>query len=153
MIFLLLMAGAVMNGVLCVFAGGVVFVGFVFFLIGLPASKSSKKWFTLDMIKFALTVFLTLLTLVMYMIITYWSARTGGTLAFSRSISTDAFMNQAKNLVLWGTVQGAFSLFAFIWMLPRLIGELGLDRKQIWGVSAGAVLTIASGSAAWLSSM
>ncbi|MCY9514777.1 hypothetical protein [Paenibacillus apiarius] len=102
MIFSLLMAGAIVNAIQCVFVGGAVFVGFVFFLVGLPQSKSLKKWFTLDMIKFTLTVFFTLLTLIMYMVITYGNVRTGGTLAFSRPNSTDAYMTQAKNLVLWG---------------------------------------------------
>ncbi|MDN9009396.1 hypothetical protein [Brevibacillus laterosporus] len=153
MIFMLLMAGAAVNVALCVIAGGVVFVGGVFFLIGLPASKSSKKWLSPDLIKFALTVFLTLLTLIIYMVITFWSARTGGTLAFSRSVPTNAYMDQAKNLILLGGVQGAFSLLAFKWLLPGLIGELGLSKKHIWGISAGGIVTIAGGSVAWLASM
>lgn len=151
--FIFLMAGAIVNGALCAFVGCAVFVGFVFFLIGLPTSKSSKKWLSPDLIKFILTVFLTLLTLIMYMIMTYWNARTGGTLAFSRPVSSDAYMDQAKNLVLWGTVQGAFSLLVFKWLLPILFGELRLDKKHRWGISAGAILTIAGGSAAWLASM
>ena len=67
--------------------------------------------------------------------------------------TTDAYLAQAKNLVLWGAVQGAFSLFAFTWMLPKILGELGLDKKHIWIVAAGAILTIAGGSVAWLTSM
>ncbi|WP_313640155.1 hypothetical protein [Paenibacillus sp.] len=153
MIFILLMAGAIVNGVLCAFVGCAVFVGFVFFLIGLPTSKSSKKWSSPDLIKFILTVFLTLLTLIMYMIMTSWNARTGGTLAFSHPVSTGAYTDQAKNLVLWGTVQGVFSLLAFKWLLPSLIGIVGLDKKHRWGISAGAILTIVGGSAAWLASM
>ncbi|MFD0621313.1 hypothetical protein ACFQZR_28230 [Paenibacillus sp. GCM10027629] len=153
MLFILLMAGAIVNGALCAFVGCAVFVGFVFFLIGLPTSKSSKKWLSPDMIKFTLTVFLTLLTLMIYMTITLWSARTGGTLAFSRSVPIDAYMNQAKKLVLLGTAQGVFVLLAFKWLLPRFIGELRLDKKHIWGVSAGVIITIVGGSAAWLSSM
>ena len=96
---------------------------------------------------------MTLLTLIMYMTITCWSARTGGTLAFSHSDPIDAYMNQAKKLVLLGAAQGVFALFAFKWLLPRLIGELRLDKKHKWGISAGAILTIAGGSAAWLTSM
>lgn len=154
MLFILLMAGAIVNGVLCAFVGCAVFIGFVFFLIGLPTSKSSTKWSSPDLIKFTLTVFLTLLALIMYMIMTAWNARTGGTLAFSHPVSTDAYMDQAKNLVLWGTVQGAFSLLAFKWLLPSLIGKLVIiDKKHRWGISAGAILTIAGGSAAWLASM
>ena len=57
MLFILLMAGAIVNGYLCAFVGCAVFVGFVFFLIGLPTSKSSKKWLSPDRIKFTLTVF------------------------------------------------------------------------------------------------
>lgn len=153
MIFMLLMAGAVVNAALCVIVGGVVLVGVVFFLIGLPSSKSSKKCLSSDLIKFTLTVFLTLLTLMIYMMITYWSARTGGTLAFSRSVPIHAYMDQSKNLILLGTIQGVFSLLAFKWLLPSLIGELGLDKKHIWGVSAGVIVTISGGSVAWLASM
>jgi len=71
-----------------------------------------------DMIKFTLAVFLTLLTLMIYMTITLWSASTGGTLASSRSVPIDAYMNQAKKLVLLGTAQGVFVLLAFKWLLP-----------------------------------
>ncbi|WP_314588130.1 hypothetical protein [Paenibacillus terrigena] len=152
MLFILLMAGAIVNGVLCAFVGCAVFIGFVFFLIGLPTSKSSKKWLSPDMINFTLTVFFTLLTLMIHMTITLWSARTGGTLAFSRSVPIDTDMNQAKKLVLLGTAQGVFVLLAFKW-LPRLIGEIKLDKKHIWGVSSGVIITIVGGSAAWLSSM
>lgn len=87
------------------------------------------------------------------MMITYWSARTGGRLAFSRSVPINVYMDQAKNLILLGAVQGAFSILAFTWLLPGLIGELGLGKKHIWGVSAGVLLTIAGGSVAWLASM
>ena len=87
------------------------------------------------------------------MTITLWSARTGGTLAFSLSVPIDAYMNQAKKLVLLGAAQGVFALLAFTWLLPRLIGELKLDKKHRWGVSAGVIITIVGGSAAWLSSM
>ncbi|MGZ9586694.1 hypothetical protein [Paenibacillus marinisediminis] len=153
MIFMLLMAGAVVNVALCAIAGGVVIVGVLFSLIGFPTSKSSKTWLSPTLIKFIFTVFLTLLTLIIYMVITYWSARIGGTLAFSRSVPIDTYMSQAKKLVLLGTAQGAFSLFAFKWLLPSIFGDLILDKKHIWGISAGVILTIAGGSAAWLTSM
>lgn len=149
MIFLLLMAGGVVNGVLCAIAGGVVLVGFVFFLIGLPEATSSKT--SGGVIQFTSTVFSTLLTLIVFMILTYWNARNGAALAFTSSDQAVAYLNQAKNLVIWGAVQGAFSLLAFIRILPRFIGRLGLGAKHKWGLAAGAVLTIAGGGAAWLS--
>ena len=150
MLFILLMAGAIVNGALCAFAGVAVFMGFVFFLIGLPTSKSSRKWPAPDHIQFILTVFSTLLTLIVFMIITYWNAKTGGILAFSRTFPIDAYIDQAKHLIFWGTIQGAFSLLIFKWLLPNLLGELTLDKKHIWGISAGVILTITGGGVAWL---
>ncbi|EHB57506.1 hypothetical protein [Paenibacillus lactis] len=151
MIIMLLMAGGIVNGVLCAIAGGVVLVGLVFFLIGLPEAKSSKT--SGGVIRFTSTVFSTLLTLIVFMVITYWNARNGASLAFTSSDQADAYLNQAKNLVILGAVQGAFSLLAFLWILPRFIGHLGLGTKHKWGLAAGAVLTIAGGGAAWLSTI
>ncbi|MCG7407027.1 hypothetical protein MH117_06315 [Paenibacillus sp. ACRRX] len=153
MTFMLLMASAAINTIQFVFVGGAVFVGFVFFLIGWPQSKSIKKWFTLDMIKFALTVFFTLLTLIVYMVVTYRNVRTSSTLAFIPPYSIDVYLMQAKSLVLWGFMQGAFALLAFKWMLPLMFGELKLDKKHNLIVAGGALLTIAGGSVAWMSSV
>lgn len=77
MTFLLLMAGAAVNTIQCVFIGGVVFVGFVFYLVGLAPTNSSQQRFSQDKIKFTLSVFFTLSILFLYAIITYWNARTG----------------------------------------------------------------------------
>lgn len=153
MTFLLLMAGAIVNAIQFVFVGGAVIIGFVFFLIGLPSSKSKKKRFTRDTIKFILTVFSTLFTLIVYMVITFWNVRTGGILAFSGSYSTDVYVAHAKSLVLFGVIQGAFSILAFKWMLPLIIGKLGLGTKHKWAIVSGSLLTIAGGSVAWLMSV
>ncbi|MCY9544494.1 hypothetical protein M5X00_07065 [Paenibacillus alvei] len=150
MTFLLLMAGAAVNTIQCVFIGGVVFVGFVFYLVGLAPTNSSQKRFSHDKIKFTLTVSFTLSILILYAIIAYWNVRTAGTLAFDRPDSTGAYLAQAKQMVLWGTVQGAYAPIAFVWLLPRVIGEVKLDKKHIWIISAGALLAIAGGGAAWL---
>ncbi|MDN4068776.1 hypothetical protein QYF50_12805 [Paenibacillus vini] len=52
-----------------------------------------------------------------------------------------------------GIVQGVFSFIALKWLLPRLIGELGLEKKHIWGISIGFIFTIKNGIAAWLTLM
>ncbi|MEQ7049974.1 hypothetical protein ABN764_04865 [Paenibacillaceae sp. P-4] len=153
MTFLLLMAGAVVNTIQCVFVGGVVFVGFVFYLVGLAPTHSSKQRFSPDKIKFTLSVFFTLSILFLYAIITYRIIRTGGMLAFEHPDSTDAYLAQAKKLVLWGSVQGAYAPIAFVWLLPLVIGEMKLDKKHIWIISAGSLLAIAGGGTAWLTSV
>ncbi|WP_334074939.1 MULTISPECIES: hypothetical protein [Paenibacillus] len=153
MLFILLMAGAVVNGALCAIGGGILIMGVVFYLIGLPQFKRSEKTKVRDMVKESLPIFFTLLMILLYMMITYWCARTGGTLAFSRSAPAEVYLDQAKKLVLLGVVQGFFSLFAFKWILPGVIGELGLDKKHKWRIAAGFILTIAGGGAAWLAAV
>lgn len=150
MVFLLLLAGAAVNAVLCSIGGVIILVGFVFYLIGLPESKRTEKSKTRDLIKYSLPIFATLLMIILYMVITYWCARTGGTLAFSRSIPADGRLEQAKILVLFGIVQGVYALVAFKWLLPGLIGNLGLDRRHKWWISIGAIVTVAGGGVAWL---
>ncbi|SYX83915.1 conserved membrane protein of unknown function [Paenibacillus alvei] len=153
MTFLLLMAGAAVNTIQCVFIGGFVFIGFFFYLVGLAPTNSPQQRFSPDKIKFTLSVFFTLSILILYAIITYWNARTGGMLAFERPDSTDAYVMQAKKLALWGTVQSAYAPIAFLWLLPRVIGEVIIDKKHIWIISAGSLLTIAGGGTAWLTSV
>ncbi|KJB86843.1 hypothetical protein AZ66_16530 [Paenibacillus sp. E194] len=142
-----------MNTIQCVFIGGVIFVGFVFYLVGLAPTHSSKQRFSADKIKFTLSVFFTLSILILYAIITYWNARTGGMLAFERPDSTESYLAQAKKLVLWGLVQGAYAPIAFLWLLPQVIGDVNLDKKHIWIISAGSLLAIAGGGTAWLTSV
>ncbi|WP_028545559.1 hypothetical protein [Paenibacillus taiwanensis] len=153
MTFLLLMAGAVLNVLQVVFVGGIVFIGFVFSLIGWSPAKPNKARFTLDMIKFILTVLFTLLTLIVYMVLIYRNVRVSGTLAFTPPVSHEVYLMHAKSLVLGGVVQGAFALFAFTWMLPMMLGELPLDKKHKRIVAGGALLTIAGGGSAWLPSI
>ncbi|WP_042347958.1 hypothetical protein [Bacillus massiliigorillae] len=145
MTFLLLIAGIAVNTILCVFTGGSVVIGLVFSLIGLPHSNSKNNWFSMDTIKFVLTILFTLLTLIIFMLITYASIRTAGTLAFSR---LDLF--QAKKMLLLGFIQGVFSLTAFKWPLPRFLGALKLDTKHKWVIASGSVLSITGGGITWL---
>jgi|GEM_PF-4348982 len=153
MLFILLMAGAIVNGALCAIGGAILFMGVVFYLIGLPQFKRSEKTKVRDGIRESLPIFVTLLMIVLYMMITYWCARTGGTLAFSRSAPTEVYLDQAKKLVLLGIVQGLFSLFTFKWILPGAIGELKLDRKHKGGIAAGVIVTMAGGGAAWITAV
>ncbi|WP_435920861.1 hypothetical protein [Paenibacillus sp. DYY-L-2] len=152
MVFFLLLAGAAVNAVLCIIGGVIIIVGIVFYLIGLPQSKRTEKSKIRDMIHYSLPILTTLLMIILYMVITYWCARTEGTLAFSRSVPADVELLQAKKLVFWGILQGVYSLVAFKWLLPGLIGELGLNRRQKWWISFGAIITVAGGGAVWLTS-
>ena len=148
MTFVLLIAGIAVNTILCIFTGGGVVIGLVFSLIGLPQSNSKNNWFSMDTIKFVLTILFTLLTLIIFSFITYANIRTAGTLAFSR---LDLF--QAKKMVLLGFIQGVFSLTAFKWLLPQFIGGLKLDTKHKWVIASGSVLSIAGGGITWLDFM
>ncbi|MCA1292690.1 hypothetical protein LBW89_06645 [Paenibacillus sp. alder61] len=152
MLFILLMAGAIVNGALCAVGGAILFMGVVFYLIGLPQFKRSEKTKVCDGIRESLPIFFTLLMILFYMVITYWCARTGGTLAF-RSVPSADDLSQAKKLVLLGIGQGLFSLITFKWILPGAIGELKLDRKHKWGIAAGVIVTMAGGGAAWLTAV
>ncbi|MBQ4897966.1 hypothetical protein KB559_03855 [Paenibacillus sp. Marseille-P2973] len=151
MLFVFLMAGAIVNAILATIGGAVFIVGVVFFLIGVPQFKSSGKKINRNLLKEVFPICVTLLTLILYMIIAYWSSRTAGTLAFSLSDPSSSLLNQAKKLTCLGIVQGLFSFVAMKWLLPRLIGELGLEKKHIWGISIGFIFTITNGIAAWLS--
>jgi len=81
------------NTIQCVFVGGVVFVGFVFYLVGLAPTNSSQQRFLPDKIKFTLSVFFTLYILFLYAIITYWNVRIG-------EVHSIKFMEAAMNQVL-----------------------------------------------------
>lgn len=150
MLFVFLMAGAIVNAILAAIGGGIFMVGVVFFLIGIPQFKSSGKKMNRDLFKEMLPICVTLLTQILYMIIAYWSAKTAGTLAFSLSDPSSNLLDPAKKLIFLGVIQGIFSFVALKWLLPRLIGELGLEKKHIWGISLGTVFTITNGIAAWL---
>lgn len=153
MLFILLMAGVIVNGALCAIGGAILFMGVVFYLIGLPQFKRSEKTKVRDMTRESLPIFFTLLMILLYMVITYWCARTGGSLASSRSAPTEVYLDQAKKLILLGVVQGCFSLIAFKWILPGAIGELGLGWKHKWGIASGVIVTMAGGGAAWLTAV
>lgn len=150
MLFVFLMAGAIVNAVLATIGGAVFIVGVVFFLIGVPKFESSGKKINRNLLKEVLPICVTLLILILYMIITYWSSRTAGMLAFSLSDPSSTLLNPAKKLIFLGVIQGLFSFVALKWLLPRLIGELGLEKKHIWGISIGFIFTITNGMAVWL---
>lgn len=129
-------------------------VGFVFFLIGLPEFMKAGRFKIFIVIQQMFPIILTLLSIVIYMIITYWCTRTSGTLAFTRFVPGDVhYMGMAKKLLYLSVAQGIYTLVILKWLLPALIGELGLGKKHIWGISAGAIITIAGGGVAWLVSM
>lgn len=50
-------------------------------------------------------------------------------------------------------IAGAYALISFLWLLPRVIGEMKLDKKHISMISIGALLAIAGGGTAWLMSV
>ncbi|GIP24328.1 hypothetical protein [Paenibacillus sp. J22TS3] len=150
MLFIILVTGAIVNAALCAASGAILLMGIVFFLIGLPEFKQTGRSRTWDIIRQSLPILFTLLAIITYMIITYWCAHTGGTLAFSRSAPANVQLGQAKKLLTLGFLHGVYSLITFKWVLPGIIGKLGLDRRHIWGIAAGAILTAAGGAAAWL---
>lgn len=151
MLFILWMVVAIVNGVFCAIAGSVLVVGFVFFLIGLPEFKKTDKFNTFIVIQKVSPILLTLLSIVIYMVFTYWCTRTSGTLAFTRLVPGDVHdLEMARKLFFLSVAQGFYALVALKWMLPALIGELGLGKKHIWGITAGSIISIAGGGIAWL---
>lgn len=153
MIFILLIASTVANGILFTFAGGAVVLGLVFSLIGWPSSKPKDSGQLKKLYTFILLVCATLTMLVMFMALTFWSARISGTLAFTSPAEVELYISQAKKLVLLGAVQGVFSLLVFRYIMPLIAGELEFSKKHIWMIASGVLLSLASGGAAWLSSV
>ncbi|AWB46525.1 hypothetical protein DCC85_21705 [Paenibacillus sp. CAA11] len=147
MVLIIQIAAVLANIVLGVFAGAGIGVGLLFFLVGLPKSKSLKTTQgLLKLLKFVLPVAATLGIAFIYLAITFYSARLiGEHFVLSRPGTATEQALLGRQLLSLGIGQGVWFFVSIRWLLPPMIDKLGFNRKQLLAVIGGSILTILTG--------
>lgn len=132
------------NIILGSFIGAAIFMGIVFFLIGLPEFKKSPK-LTKKAKKDIAYIMSTLLTLVVFMVIVFWNIRASGDLMLAGPLTPQMKFHWGQKVLMLGLLEGLWSVITLKWLLPIFFDPLDLSKKQILVLVSGIVFSVGSG--------
>lgn len=146
LLFLIQLAALVINTVTAVFAGGAVFIGLIFMLIGLPQAASGFRTNSRELLRFLLPVIATLLVIGVFLVLMYTNVKLNGRLAISRSLPSETRQSMGQWLMLSGIAEFLWFWLCQQWLFKLLIDGIDFEHKHILIILAGAGLSVVAGA-------
>lgn len=145
MVLLIQILNMAANLIISCFTGAFMFMGVIFFLISfnktkLPALIKKNKT-RRDLIY----IFSTLAILLIIFLLSYFSLRMTGDLAFKSDMASEAKYQMGVRLIWLGFIQGIWFIIALRWLLPLVFDPVQLNKKQISIVVSSVLLNLLVG--------